>query len=330
MLRSSSLESLGELASIVSVDNDLPTVSLDESQPVVSESVIQDYTEDLSLYELNAKIIYRSLLWEQAWKKQQYQDDETPVINVPDTNQTSKSTVLKKMGLFASSLINTMANKSAQMSLLHRASLYMLLRGNDQRLMITSMGSAMLRHYCEEENPDNPSIIFDMIIVGTMVLTLAVDDALDDLKGQSPDDHLYPVALSVICDSCELHRRYASPQQYAHESSLVNHVVQYLILQLGYRVLIEKSLPFNAALALDYFSQLSSIFPIKRFDRYQLKAVNHDAINHGACLNWSGNDVSVSLAFGDVYQLWMLRKCASDDLPEDQVFNRRCHSVHAM
>lgn len=332
MLRSSSLDSLGELADKfrgeMVEEGTLSNVSLTEPQQGESAIAGQDYTEDMSLHEINAKIIYRLFVWECESKQH---DHELVVCEAPASNTPAKFPYLKKLSLFASTVLQAVpavSSSSAQVeNILTLASQKILLPGNGQRLMITSIGSDMLRHHCKDDNPRDPSVLFDAIVVGTMVLTLAVDDAVDDLKGESAIGHLYPVTLDNICELCEINRRYAAPQSYLSESPLLNHVVQYLILQLGYLVLIDKSLPFNAELALEFFSGLTRDFPVSRFDKYKLGPV--DVSPTDKWINYSGVDVAAKLLDGEIYDLRLLRKCATDGVSEEKVF-QSLHDVFTL
>lgn len=324
LMRSSSISSLGELAKKIAPES--PRRNSIEKLQSGADGVLEDYSEDFPLYEKNARIIYRLLSWEYDWQKRSVREAS---LDQPINNQQSKPSLIASLSLFANKIVENIANKPAIAAtdhFLEQVIRHILLSGSSQRLVITAMGSEMLRHFCREDNAKNPSILFDAILVGTMVLTLAVDDAVDDTKGKAATGHLYPVTLENICDICELHRRYAVPQQYDTDSELLNHILQYLILQLGYRVLVQKTLPFKAELALEFFSGLTNIFPVERFGRYQLSAVECDFTDK--YLNWHGNDLSEHLTQGDVYELWMLKKCISDGLSEEQIFDVR-HDFHA-
>lgn len=125
---------------------------------------------------------------------------------------------------------------------------------------LSSAALAMLEMYCEHDNRDNPGILYDIIVAGTLILSKALYDYLFPNGNHS---RLYPIGMNTL----------VSPDFAGVFPFWINpvgdrdRVIREVILSAGYKALIEKSIPFDLN-AGGMPTKLADVYPHERLKRF--------------------------------------------------------------
>lgn len=271
---------------------------------------------------IDAKVIFRILKWEHQWRKDLQLQIPPDTSNALFENEYTLVSALKTLGLFVSSLPSLFAHTflaKKESHLLDRVADGIITGGCFQGLLITRAASEMLKYFCKYDPPNDPSVLFDVITTGAMILALA----LNDNKNGS---NFYILSLEALCTVCGIDDRYGRASMYMVNTSHRDLTIQHFIFQIGYKALIEKSLPFDGIVKIDYFVHLAGIIPAGHFARYNLTTAVVDQSptlyreNHGArALIITHADYN--LMPEATYDLELLKKLALCEYTEDYVFN---------
>lgn len=118
-----------------------------------------------------------------------------------------------------------------------------------------------LNKHCDNDDHHNPGILYDIIIVGFLILAKAMNDCHDHKVDDK--DRSYPVLLSTI----------VSPEYsnvfliWIAGDEARERAIGEMILKAGYMALIEKSLPFDMD-ASGLMTNLIKVYPKHRLERF--------------------------------------------------------------
>lgn len=247
----------------------------DEMQPLSLGDIRDSIHHDSpNLYLDDAWIVLNMLRWQHL--QSLYPVNQPIAISAASPPTNSTSSFSKPLTNLLSSAISLFSSQSKTESEIKKPLLTAMtedfyIHGSQQALKMSIEARKMIKLYCQDDNPDNPSVLFDAIVVGAYVLIMAIEDKKYRKQKQYQNKDLYPITLDALVDMCKINPDYANTTIIGIDDSLVGNIMfRRLIWTIGYKCLFEKSLPFDGVIRNDFAPALAPHLPPSRFQRYNL------------------------------------------------------------